>query len=593
MIDRYWEQRDGKIPREKGQGFCRCGPKQMCDYCTPLEPYDSAYHDEHGFKHLSYHAYLRKLAAGAPISQQSNSSSYLPPLTEPSYRVQVPCTSGSHPSWPAGICTKCQPSAVTLSRQPFRMVDHVEFAKPEIIDGMLAFWRRTGTQRFGFMLGRYEPYDRVPMGIKAVVEAVHEPPQEPMADGLTVGLPWEDADRVERLAQACGLEVVGMIFTDLTAETSSDEAKALGKVVAKRHVNSFFLSSLEVCLAAALQRERPTPSRFSDTGKFSSRFVTCVISGDHDGMIQPAAFQVSDQAMAMADADMIEPSVQPGIMRVKEEGPTRYIPDVFYKYKNNYGLEVKESAKPCFPVEYLLVNCTHGFPTDPKPRFTTKTPFAHENRPGVEDQSLSTVCKSFNKLAQSVPSQLLGKGDFPFATSSAADDKGKGKLDDLDKIAEIGNWFSDWHLLAFLETTGMFEERDVQLMARFGVSKDAANLRRIVELPSWQTFLTIAEEESGPPEAPKRDYPGAGGQPQMIDGFEIPPDVDVPPEVYDAVAGGGTGSGQAASGAATPAGMDESMRRAADTGRVCPHCTFENTPGAAGDCEVCGLPLSG
>ena len=57
---------------------------------------------------------------------------------------------------------------------------------------------------------------------------------------------------------------------------------------------------------------------------------------------------------------MIEPSVDPGIVRVKEEdrtaGSARYVPDVFFRYKNEYGLEVKKSAKPAFPVEYLLVN---------------------------------------------------------------------------------------------------------------------------------------------------------------------------------------------------------------------------------------------
>jgi nuclear protein localization family protein 4 len=252
---------------------------------------------------------------------------------------------------------------VTLSRQTYRMTDHVEFATPALIEGLLSFWRQTGTQRFGYLLGTYQPYDKVPMGIKAVVEAIHEPPQEPHQDGISVGFPWEEQAKVEALAQACqsgggggGLQVVGIVYTDLTQDTSSEESKRSGKVVAKRHANSFFLSSLEVLFSAQLQRQYPTPSRFSINGQFSSRFVTCVVSGDIEGQISVEAYQVSDQAMAMVDADMVESSVDPGVVRVKEEGDERYIPDVFYRYKNKYGLEVKDNAKPCFPVEYLIVN---------------------------------------------------------------------------------------------------------------------------------------------------------------------------------------------------------------------------------------------
>jgi nuclear protein localization family protein 4 len=82
---------------------------------------------------------------------------------------------------------------------------------------------------------------------------------------------------------------------------------------------------------------------------------------------------VTEQAVAMVQADMIEASVDPGTVRVKREEGDRYVPDVFYRYvqalgrvgwklmdmrsyKNEYGIQVKDNAKPCFPVEYLLVN---------------------------------------------------------------------------------------------------------------------------------------------------------------------------------------------------------------------------------------------
>ena len=134
----------------------------MCDNCMPLEPYDSGYHTEHSIKHLSYHAYIRKLTPNS--SSNSSSTANLPPLNPLFFKVKVPCPTGGHPNWPAGICTACQPSAITLQSQPFRMVDHLEIASRDIIDRFLQAWRQTGLQRFGWLIGRYEPYSEVPMG---------------------------------------------------------------------------------------------------------------------------------------------------------------------------------------------------------------------------------------------------------------------------------------------------------------------------------------------------------------------------------------------------------------------------------------------
>jgi nuclear protein localization protein 4 len=83
-----------------------------------------------------------------------------------------------------------------------------------------------------------------------------------------------------------------------------------------------------------------------------------VLSGTPDGGIDLACYMVSEQACAMVDADMIEATVDPSTVRMKSEaeGEGRYVPDAFFTYKNEYGIQVKETAKPCFPVEYLLVN---------------------------------------------------------------------------------------------------------------------------------------------------------------------------------------------------------------------------------------------
>lgn len=183
-----------------------------------MQPYDQKYQAEKQIKHLSYHAHLRKLYSSRSASATASSASEVPPLTPLSLSVITPCPSGAHEPYPKGICSSCQPSALTLTSQPFRMVDHIVFSSPAIIENLISAWRRTGVQRLAFLIGRYEKYDAVPMGVQCVVEAVWEPQQEGEVDGLTVETPWQSEERVQEIAKWCDkeLSVVGMMYTDLT-----------------------------------------------------------------------------------------------------------------------------------------------------------------------------------------------------------------------------------------------------------------------------------------------------------------------------------------------------------------------------------------
>ncbi|KAJ3190695.1 nuclear protein localization protein 4 [Irineochytrium annulatum] len=446
-LDDMLEREKGLIMRKRDPTFCRHGYSGMCDYCMPLEPYDSTYLETNKIKHLSFHSYLRKImnsAKTAPVS----SPAFIPPLDEPELKVLNPCPSKMHEPYPAGICTKCQPSAITLQSQAFRMVDHVEFDSGEIMETFIKYWRQTGHQRFGYMYGRYEPYPEVPLGVKAVVSVIYEPPQDTAADMIQLHLPSNEEGNVKATTDALALQLVGMIYTDLF-----DDGTGKGTVLCKRHADSYFVSSAECILSAQLQQLHPTVTKYSRSHVFGSRFVSCVVSGNLEGQIDVTCFQVSNIGMAMARDNIIEASVEPSLMRVRPSSNEQYIPEVFYRYKNKYGLMVQESAKPTFPVEYLLVTLSHGFPQTPKPAFTS-TSFPVENR--------------------------VGEGGGLPAFKQRLD---SGKLVDV---------LSDFHLILFLRMSQILDEADFAVLASVARDRREEDARKLEESGGWQTLVMIA-----------------------------------------------------------------------------------------------------
>jgi len=57
---------------------------------------------------MSFHAYMRKLSSGLDKGKFAN-------LENVSCRIKPGCT--AHPPWPRGVCSKCQPKAITLNSQ--------------------------------------------------------------------------------------------------------------------------------------------------------------------------------------------------------------------------------------------------------------------------------------------------------------------------------------------------------------------------------------------------------------------------------------------------------------------------------------------
>ena len=410
-IDVFLAKQDGLIHRQKDPQLCHHGPKSKCVHCFPLKPYDETYlkNREPPIKHVSFHAYLKKLTQG-------HTKGKFAVLEDITCKIKPGCK--EHPPWPDGICTKCQPSAVTLKRQDYRHVDNIMFENPFLVERFLNYWRKTGKQRMGYLYGRYEHHKDVPLGIRAVVSAIYEPPQISDADTLQL-LDDPRAEYVDQVANKVGVQKIGWILTDLVAEDLQ-----LGTVRHLRHKDTYYVSAEECIMAADFQNRHPNVCKLSPTNRFGSKFVTVIVTGHSEKQISFDGWQVSNQCMALVQDDILVPTKdEPGLGYVRESSSQQYVPDVFYTDKDSYGNEVTLLARP-MPIEYVLTEVPAAFPKDHQYTF-----------PG-------------------------GNGDpFPIANREEL-----GEIQDFHSFAEYVkrqprsnflNALSDLHLLIFMVTSDM------------------------------------------------------------------------------------------------------------------------------------------
>ncbi|XP_025602595.2 nuclear protein localization protein 4 homolog isoform X4 [Athalia rosae] len=516
-VDQKLWKMDGKIQQKRDEKLCRHGPNGCCVHCSPLEPFDEAYLKEQNIKHLSFHSYLRKGTAGVDRGKFLQ-------LEDISCRIKTGCK--DHPPWPRGICSKCQPNAITLNRQQYRHVDNVMFENASLVERFLNYWRSTGHQRVGYLYGRYEINTDVPLGIRAVVAAIYEPPQESTRDTVSL-LPDPRQELVDELARILGLQRVGWIFTDLIAD---DVQKGTVKHV--RNIESHFLSAQECIMAGYFQNQHPNACRFSPSGYFGSKFVTVCVTGDDKNQVHMEGYEVSNQCMALVrDGCLVPTKDAPELGYVIESTDKQYVPDVYYKEKDSYGNEVSRLARP-LPVEYLLVDVPASTPLTPQFTFYVNediTPFPVENR--LVDGQVQVFSSLCTYMQQFTPDQFLEA-------------------------------VSDFHLLLFIATMDMLPMKDH--MAPLLSAIRSGNREQALEWARSEHWATVEQLISATSTSPHTSRGIA---------FSNSPGASV------STVGVGTGAGN---GAAVNPIPEQSLW-------TCRHCTFINSADLA-TCDMCSLP---
>jgi len=205
------------------------------------------------------------------------------------------------------------------------------------------------------------------------LEGIYEPPQEMVGE---MGQMLEDPHRarVDRIADALGIECIGWIFTTLLLE------------------DGLLLSPVEVQRIARLQNEHSTDTHFTKYN--TSHFVSCAVRPDVNlgGLPSLSPFMVSDQCAAMVRDGIFCDSADRKHCVVREAGKNELIPD--------FIAEGKPSKK--ILTDFFVVRVNDTAPKKHQAMFT-HAEFPRENRQ-THPQRRDDLKKYFKKIPNSEPS---------------------------------------------------------------------------------------------------------------------------------------------------------------------------------------------
>ena len=337
---------------------CTHGPGQKCLYCmgpvdTKQELKYTCQHGEGGkcpncigkefisnAKHISFDQFINDKKQKCKGTHELNTVciNCMPP-SQISYLKKKNCP--NHP--PEQICNECMPPNAILNRQIYRHVDYVSFLNKEEIELFLQPWIKGffQKQRMAYLFGYYAKDPNYPDGVRAVVEALYEPPQIGDENGVQ---PYNDKDieKIDEITKELSFECIGWIFTTLKE-----------KGVA--------LCSYDIRKAARYQQEYMINH---PSGCKISRFITCAVKPNDVGDCEIEVYMVSDMCQSLERDHIFDDTLRDKkTIQIRKPKKGEILPTIY--------MEGKPTNK--FDPDFFIVNIAHGVPQNKKDQNILKT----------------------------------------------------------------------------------------------------------------------------------------------------------------------------------------------------------------------------
>jgi nuclear protein localization family protein 4 len=321
-------------------------------------------------KHVAFDGYLKELMSNCKNHPPEARCPNCTLNFEVSYKKKTGC--GRHRE--NASCIDCQPPNLQCKSQTYRHVDYVQFMNKPELDDFCNQWMSKGENRVGFLYGYYCEDPSYDEGIRAIVEAIYEPPQTGT---------WKDfellhdlnASGVNMIARSLGLQKIGWIYT--TRDTS------------------IYMTPEKIIQAAEFQNKHLVNH---PCGYKVPKWINVIMrdygvmtneSGQDTGGIYPEVFMVNDQFGGIVRDGMLEPlQLNPKMITFKDSKIDMDVPTVLK------GGAPTTEVEP----EFWLVSIANGCPKVNKFAVMKNYYFPVENRTGGQDpMALKNYFKRFKK----------------------------------------------------------------------------------------------------------------------------------------------------------------------------------------------------